>query len=74
MPIIARSIPVFQEVAKEHALYFDDLSPSSLAETVKEWLVLNKNGDVPSSHDLPWLTWKQSTADLIALMGLALAE
>ena len=45
LPIIARDIPVFREVAGEHAYYFSGLDPQSLAESVKNWLTLNAEGD-----------------------------
>ncbi|MGR9000464.1 MAG: glycosyltransferase family 4 protein, partial [Gammaproteobacteria bacterium] len=61
LPIIARDIPVFREVAGEYAYYFSGLEPESLAESVKNWLTLNKGGNVPQSAGMPWLTWEQST-------------
>ena len=60
-PIIARDIPVFREVAKEFAYYFEnDNNPEVLAETIKKWLELYKQNQHPKSDNMPWLTWKQS--------------
>jgi glycosyltransferase involved in cell wall biosynthesis len=68
LPIIARDIPVFREVAGEHAFYFGGLSPEDLARAVRAWLDLSSRGEAPSSQDMPWLTWKESTAQLVKLV------
>lgn len=66
-PIIARDIPVFKEVAGEYAYYFDnDNNPLILADTIKKWLELYKNDKHPKSDDMPWLTWKESSEQLIS--------
>jgi glycosyltransferase involved in cell wall biosynthesis len=65
MPIIARDIPVFHEVAGEHAFYFTGKAPEHLADAISTWLALRERGEEPSSKDLPWLTWTQSTAELL---------
>lgn len=66
LPIIARDIPVFREVAGEHAFYFENArSPEALASALKEWFALYKAGKVPQSKDMPWLTWEQSTRRLV---------
>jgi glycosyltransferase involved in cell wall biosynthesis len=65
IPIIARSLPVFKEVAGEHAYYFDGLEPRDLAEAVKSWLALHKEGKAPVSTGMPWLTWDQSARQVL---------
>lgn len=65
LPIIARDIPVFREVVGVHAFYFSGLTPDALAEAVQAWLALNKAGQPPQSSSMPWLTWKQSTQNLL---------
>ncbi|RDD92241.1 glycosyltransferase [Acidovorax sp. BoFeN1] len=65
LPIIARDIPVFREVAAEHAFYFSGLTPDALADGVRKWLALDKAGQAPQSDTMPWLTWKQSTQNLL---------
>ncbi len=69
LPIIARDIPVFREVAGEHAFYFSGLEPNALAAAVKSWLTLNAEGKAPQSSAMPWLTWKQSAANLLDKLG-----
>jgi len=40
LPILARDIPIFREVAGEQAYYFSSKEPTDLAEAVKIWLNL----------------------------------
>lgn len=64
-PLIVRDIPVFREVAGEHAFYFAGSAPETLAEALRQWLELKAAGKVPTSHGLPWLNWQQSTGQLL---------
>lgn len=64
LPIIARDIPVFREVAGEHAFYFQGETPEELAKAIRRWLVLYTEGNAPSSTELPWLTWAQTVRKL----------
>ena len=66
-PIIARDIPVFREVAGEHAYYFSGLDPEALADAIREWFLLNKKGQAPQSDKMTWLTWKESAQNLLNL-------
>jgi glycosyltransferase involved in cell wall biosynthesis len=65
IPIIARDLPVFREVAREHALYFSGLAPDDLAAALNEWLALQRAGKAPVSSGMPWLTWQQSAQQLL---------
>ncbi|MBQ5942976.1 MULTISPECIES: glycosyltransferase [unclassified Massilia] len=65
IPILARSLPVFREVAGEHAYYFDGLAPDDLAGAVTRWLALHADGKAPPSTDMPWLTWDQSARQVL---------
>lgn len=69
LPIIARDIPVFKEVAGNRAYYFPGRDPDDLMAAVMDWLTLNQAGRVPASANLPWLTWQQSTDALLRLIG-----
>lgn len=65
-PIIARNIPVFREVAGEHAHYFPDSKDATiLAHAVEEWLALHRKKKAPSSDAMPWQMWAQSTDALL---------
>lgn len=66
LPIIARDIPVFREVAGEHGFYFDGLSPGVLAEAIKQWLKLHAKGKHRKSDNMPWLTWEESAQQLLS--------
>lgn len=65
LPIIARGIPVFREVAGEHAYYFDGKTPQELAAAIERWLALHAQGKAPPSSGMPWLTWRQSAQQLV---------
>ena len=63
--IIARDIPVFREVAGEHAFYFKGESADSLASSLREWFDLHSRGLAPSPEGLKWLSWKESAQQLM---------
>lgn len=64
LPIIARDLPVFREVAGEYAYYFEGKSADELAHCIKLWLDLRANNEIPRSDDMPWLTWAESAQQL----------
>ena len=68
LPIMARDIAVFREVAGEHASYFSGQQPEALASAISDWLALNRTGGAPSSSSMPWLTWQQSTKRLLDIV------
>ena len=65
LPIIARGLPVFREVAGDHAFYFDGKEPQALAGAISEWMALDAQGKAPQSARMPWLTWQQSAEQLV---------
>jgi glycosyltransferase involved in cell wall biosynthesis len=68
LPIIARDIPVFKEVAGDHAFYFTGLEPESLASAIRQWLHLHRSGAAPQSDSMAYLTWAESTRALVDLL------
>ena len=66
LPVVARDIPVFREVAGDHAFYFSGGGAEDLARGIIEWLALDARGEAPPSRDMPWLTWSESTEQLLA--------
>ncbi len=64
LPIIARDIPVFREVAGEYAYYFDAITAEQLATAIRNWDLLYKEGQHPRSEAMPWLTWKECACQL----------
>lgn len=73
LPLIARDIPVFREVAGEHAFYFQGEQPQTLSDSLTAWLGLHRNAEHPKSESMPWLTWDQSAKQLF-LASQMLAE
>ncbi len=73
LPIIARDIPVFREIAGNHAFYFEGGNGDALAERILTWLELKESSvPVPDSRQLPWLTWKESAEQVKTwLLGIA---
>ena len=67
-PILARDLPVFREVAGVYATYFSGTSPLRLARVVKKWIANLNNGSAPQSSAMPWMTWKESTSQIVALL------
>ena len=65
LPVIARDLPVFREVAGEHAFYFSGTDPSALASTIETWMGLHQRGEHPTSHGMQAVTWQQSTQQLL---------
>ena len=70
IPILARDLPVFREVAGDHAFYFAGLAPQDLADGVLKWLTLHQNAKTPDSKNIPILTWAQSTEQLVEKLSL----
>jgi glycosyltransferase involved in cell wall biosynthesis len=68
LPILARNLPVFREVAGDQAYYFSGLAPSALASAVVNWLGLSAKGEAPQSTHMPRQTWQQSTAQLLEVL------
>lgn len=64
LPIIARDIPVFREVAGAHAYYFNATDGLGVADALRNWLDLNSRNEPPESDDMSWLTWQQSARQL----------
>jgi glycosyltransferase involved in cell wall biosynthesis len=64
LPILARDIPVFREVAGAHATYFSGFAPEDLANAITVWLASNAAGEATPSTGMPWLTWRSSAASL----------
>ena len=70
LPIIARDIPVFREVAGDHAFYFSDDRPVPLASTFTRWFALAYQNRAPSSRPMPILRWADSAAQVVsAIIG-----
>jgi glycosyltransferase involved in cell wall biosynthesis len=69
LPIIARDIPVFREVAQSCAYYFPDSADSAvLAKSIADWLLGYERNAHQRSDAMPWLTWQQSSEQLVSAL------
>ena len=69
LPIIARDIPVFQEVAGESAFYFRGKTPTELASAIQDWITAFKKDIHPRSEKMSWLSWEESAKQLLKHLG-----
>ncbi|MEZ2722138.1 glycosyltransferase [Paenalcaligenes hominis] len=65
LSIIARDLPVFREVAGDHAFFFHADTAQQLAEALIQWLEQR----TPTSADMPWQTWQQMAKQVVAHLG-----
>jgi len=70
VPLIARDIPVFREVAGTHAFYFDGDEPEDVSKAILDWLKLEKGVGTPRSDTMPHQSWKEATEQMLqAIFG-----
>lgn len=65
LPILARDIPVFREVAGDSAFYFKADAPEMMVEAIQQWLTLFSNKAHPISNGILSKRWHES-ADWLA--------
>lgn len=65
LPIVARDLPVFREVAGSHASYFSANSGLELASELDSWLADRGSAAHLTSDGMPFLTWRESTEQLM---------
>lgn len=65
LPLIVRDLPVFREIAEEHAHYFSGYEAHELAVSLDNWLNLYQLGRVPQSNEMRWITWQESARQLV---------
>lgn len=66
LPIIARDIPIFREVAGDSAYYFSANQPSALAQAIGAWL--KRTPSELEGRAMPYLSWKESASNLAKLI------
>jgi len=74
LPLLVRDLPVFREVAGDHAHYFAGLDGESLAAAVRAWLALHAEGRHPPSRGMAWMTWQEQARALLALLAAPAPE
>ncbi len=65
LPVIARDISVFREVAGNHAWFFSGNDADNLAQSIHQWLERYDRGNHPRSEGMTRLTWAQSARQLL---------
>jgi glycosyltransferase involved in cell wall biosynthesis len=68
LPMIVRDIPVFREVAGPYASYFSGLQGVDLANAVEKWMEEDAKGHAIQSKEMPWLSWSQSSNNLLEII------
>lgn len=66
LPILARDLPVFREVAGEGALYFDAGSADELADALRDAMARWRSGSLPDPQAVTALSWAASTDQLLS--------
>lgn len=69
LPIIARDLPVFREVAGENAYYFSE-DGNGLADDIQYWIELYYKNEFVRSDGIKWLTWSESAEQLKRSLGI----
>lgn len=65
LPIIARDIPVFREVAAEHSFYFRGVTAENIAESIRQWLSFYYEKTHPFPDKISWMTWTESADEML---------
>jgi glycosyltransferase involved in cell wall biosynthesis len=68
VPLLVRDLPVFREVAGDHAYYFSGHGGADLATAIQDWLRLHALGEAPASTGIPSRTWAQNAAELMTVL------
>ncbi len=68
LPILARDIPVFREVAGDYATYFSGATAEALSQAVVDWLAAGENGGRRPEAEVEPLTWAQNVEGLKGLL------
>jgi glycosyltransferase involved in cell wall biosynthesis len=68
LPVIARDIPVFREVAGTFAYYFKNNDASDIADAIVSWLSLAVQNKIPESCGMLYLDWAASTRQLLDII------
>jgi glycosyltransferase involved in cell wall biosynthesis len=63
LPLIARDIPVFREVAGEGAYFFNASSAEEMAKAIDDWLDLDSKGLAPTSDCISTIRWDESASE-----------
>jgi glycosyltransferase involved in cell wall biosynthesis len=66
LPVIARDIPVFREVAGDYANYFPDSTcPDAIAKVIGDWA----RRRIDRHEEMRWLSWQASATQLMSVIS-----
>lgn len=68
LPIVARDIPIFREIAGDNAYYFEGATSADLADALTQWLQCYLDSRHPKSHNIPWSSWQESSERLKSIL------
>jgi len=68
VPVLARDIPVFREVAAEGTCYFRGETPTDLADAIRDWLTKYDRGDIAPPQAVAVRTWAENVSDLKSIL------
>ncbi len=67
LPLLVRDIPVFREVAGDHAAFFSGEHPEDLAAAIDGWFAAGDKPQ-PSSSGIAAVTWAESAERLLSVI------
>ncbi len=70
LPVLARDIAVFREVAGDGALYFDGSSAEGLVTGVLRWVRQREVNEIPDPADMEAMSWRQSADALLDQLSI----
>lgn len=68
LPIIARNLPVFKEIAGNYANYFSCNTPRELKQHLERWLAQYQVGEHTRSIGMPFRSWQESGQQLLKIV------
>ena len=68
VPLLARDLPVFREVAGDHATYFSGTTPEVLARAIADWMAAADAGRIKASSGIRARTWQQCVDAMLAAL------
>ena len=68
LPVLARDLPVFREVAGEGAEFFREADAEGLEFSVLEWMRFHERGETADPARVASRTWRQSAEALAAVL------
>ena len=68
-PVLARDLPIFNEIAGDSVTYFRAENPEQLAFSLRDWIEAISRG-MPSGDTPALLSWPEATVQLLSALGL----